>query len=136
MKKATTILSILLTLFASMHLGIASHFCRGELAEARVVAGHGQAGCGMTCSDTSAQNGAHEDVLIPVSCCNDTFTEITLAEYSTVKSNYSCFTQLLPFKTADNKPLMPAQYRSFIASKRPPPLLTEVSLPFLQVFII
>ena len=136
MKKASSISFVFITLIISLNLGVVSHYCGGQLAESRIVYGNGTAGCGMNCTDTEPGKNPFENVFIPVACCSDSFTYISSDEYHPVSVNNSFTLQLRPPSTVNNTMLLPVVYKSLLISQRPPPLLTEVYLPLIQVFII
>ncbi len=136
MRKASSISSVFIILIISLNLGVASHYCGGQLAESRVVYGNGIAGCGMNCTDTEPGKNPFENAFIPVTCCSDSFTDISSDEYHPAPVNNSITVQLSTPLTVNSTMLLPVVYKSLLISQRPPPLLTEVSLPFIQVFII
>lgn len=136
MKKASSISFVFITLIISLNLGVVSHYCGGQLAESRVVYGNGTAGCGMNCTGTEPGKNPFEDVFIPVACCSDIFTDISSDEYHPVPVNNSFTVQLSTPLTVNSTMLLPVVYKSLLISQRPPPLLTEVSLALIQVFII
>jgi hypothetical protein len=136
MKKASSIYLVFITLIISLNLGVVSHYCGGQLAESRLVYGNGTAGCGMNCTDTEPGNNPFKKVFIPASCCSDSFTDISSDEYHPVTVSNSFTGQLSTPSTINRTPLLPVVYKSLLISQRPPPFLTEVSLPFIQVFII
>ncbi len=136
MRKASSISSVFIILIISLNLGVASHYCGGQLAESRVVYGNGIAGCGMNCTGTNTGENQSENIFIPVSCCSDSFTDISSDEYTSAKASYSFTGQLSTLSTVNSTLLLPVVYKSLLILQRPPPLLTEVSLPLIQVFII
>ena len=136
MKKASSISFILITLIISLNLGVVSHYCGGQLAESRVVYGNGTAGCGMSCTDTEQGDNPVNTVFSQVSCCSDNFTEFSSDEYHPVTASYSFTGQFSAVSTVNSNLLLPVVYKSLLISQRPPPLLTVVSLTFIQVFII
>jgi len=136
MRKASSISSVFIILIISLNLGVASHYCGGKLAESRVVYGNGLAGCGMNCTGTDPGENPPENVFIPVSCCSDSFTDISSDEYTSATASYSFTGQISTLSTVNSTSLLPVVYKSLLILQRPPPLLTEVSLPLIQVFII
>ncbi len=136
MKKATSILFVLLTLLASLNPVVASHYCGGKLAEAKIVYGNGKADCGMNCTNTGPKNVEHEYVLNQVPCCSDNFAKLYAGEYSSVKVSHTLAAELNTFTSPGNTHMLPFVCKSCLTTDRPPPLLAEVSLPFIQVFII
>ncbi len=136
MRKASSILFVFITLIISLNLGVASHYCGGLLAESRVVYGNGIAGCAMNCAGTETGENPSENVFIPVSCCSDSFTDISSDEYTSATASYSFTGQISTLSTVNSTSLLPVVYKSLLILQRPPPLLAEVSLPFIQVFII
>ena len=136
MRKASSISFVFITLIISLNLGVVSHYCGGQLAESRVVYGNGTAGCEMNCADAEPGDNPFESVFIPASCCSDSFTEFSSDEYHSVTVSNSFTVQLSTLSIVNSTILLPVVYKSLLASQRPPPLLTEVSLPFIQVFII
>ena len=136
MRKASSISFVFITLIISLNLGVVSHYCGGQLAESRVVYGNGTAGCGMNCTDAYPVDNQLENVFIPVACCSDSFTDISSDEYHSATVSNSFTGQLSTLSTVNNTILLPVVYKTLLISQRPPPLLTEVSLPFIQVFII
>ena len=139
MKKANSILFVLLTLLGSLNLGIAYHYCGGELAQAGIVYGNGQADCGMNCTNTTPLKSDHNHLLNPVPCCTDDFAELDQGEYPFSKVSYSLTSELKPFVTPGtpgSTTLLHGICNNSKICSIPPPLLPEVSLPFIQVFII
>lgn len=135
MKKVASILFTFVTLWVSMHMGIASHFCRGELAQVKLLYGDKNAGCGMHCTNTDLPSPENSDHVSPQPCCTDVITEISSGEYTPVKSNISTVAYFNSNITG-HITILPAPYASRLTLNRPPPLITDVSLPFIQVFII
>ncbi len=136
MRKPITIFLAFLITAISMHLGIASHFCRGELAQAKVVYGFGEASCGMDCSIPS-NNPNHQDTKFQkLSCCQDFLFSIAVDEYQSVSQKLF---------TENHKNISPKTNPVYIEdlfvlnttySTAPPHHTTEVFLPFIQVFLI
>lgn len=137
MRKVSSISFVFITLIISLNLGVVSHYCGGQLAESRVVYGNGTAGCGMNCTAAEPGDNPFENVFIPASCCSDSFTDISSDQYHLSATVSNSFTgQLSTLSTVNSTVLLPVVYKSLLISTRPPPFLTEVSLPFIQVFII
>ncbi len=136
MKKASSISFVFITLIISLNLGVVSHYCGGQLAESRIVYGNGTAGCGMNCTDTEPGENPVKSIFSPVSCCSDSFIDISSDEYHSVTASNPFTVQLSTPSTINSTILLPVVYKSLLISQRPPPLLAEVSLPFIQVFII
>jgi hypothetical protein len=136
MRKASSISFVFITLIISLNLGVVSHYCGGQLAESRVVYGNGTAGCGMNCTGTNTGENPSENVFTPVSCCSDSFTGISSDVYTSATASYSFTGQINTLSTVNSISLLTVAYKSLLILQRPPPLLTEVSLPFIQVFII
>ncbi len=136
MRKATSISFILITLIISLNLGVLSHYCGGLLAESRVVYGNGTTGCGMNCTDADPDNNHIDIALIAASCCSESFTDISTDEYHPVTISNSFTVQISTLSDVNSNLLLPVVYKSLLISQRLTPFLTEVSLPFIQVFII
>jgi hypothetical protein len=135
MKKVTSILFTFLTLWISMHMGLASHFCRGELAQVKLLYGSGNAGCEMHCTNTDLPSHDKGDRVSPQPCCTDVFTEISSEEYPPVKSNIPTIAYFNSNITG-HITILSSLYTGRLTLNRPPPLIAGVSLPFIQVFII
>ena len=136
MRKSLSILLASLLLAISMHLGIASHFCRGELAQAKVVYGFGEASCGMDCSIPANDPNQQEARFQKLSCCQDFIFSIAVDEYQTVSQKLI---------TENHKNISPKTNPVYIEdlfvlnttyNSIPPPPSSEVFLPFIQVFLI
>jgi hypothetical protein len=139
MKKATSILFALLTLLGSVSPGIAYHYCSGELAQATIYYGNGNADCNMGCTTSPPLKSDQNHLLNPAPCCTNDFTELDQGEYTFSKLSYSLTSELKPFLTpgiSDRTTLQREVYNKSKFHSIPPPLFTEVSLPFIQVFII
>ena len=139
MKKATSILFALLTLLGSLNLGITYHYCGGELAQAGIIYGNGQADCGMNCTNTAPLKSDHKHLFSPAPCCTDDFAELDQGEYPYTKTSYALTSELKPFVTpgtSGSTALLRGVCNKSKIHSIPPPLLPEVSLPFIQVFII
>ncbi len=139
MKKATSILFTLIFLLGSLNLSVAYHYCGGELAQASIYFGNGQTDCGMNCTNTLPPETDHNHLLSPAPCCIDDFAEFEQGEYPFAKANQSLSDELKPFVTHDTSgtiKLLRGIYNNSEIYSNPPPLSPEVSLPFIQVFII
>lgn len=122
-----------------MHLGIAYHYCGGELAQASIYIGNGQTDCGMNCTNTLPPETDHNHLLSPAPCCIDDFAEFEQGEYTNSKAGYSFTNELKPFatqNTSGNITLLRGVFNNSKIISIPPPSSPEVSLPFIQVFII
>ena len=136
MRKATSIISVFLILWVSMHMGIASHFCNSELFQAKIVYGSGEATCGMNCTNTATQTPEKGTIIDMGSCCEDFFTGLSSDEYSPVKNSYSLIEYLNSVANGNN-PISPRlSFQGPLPCNHYPLSLTKVSLPFIQVFII
>ena len=137
MKKAISILSALLTLWISINLGVATHFCKGERAQTKLVYGTGNADCGMQCSTYPQDNTPHNTTISHSSCCADDFTIISTEQYhssnNSIKLLVNTFVLFAEFKLFA-KNLAPVTTNKY--KNNPPPLITEVTLSFIQVFLI
>ena len=136
MQKTFSIFLAALILSITMQLGIAAHLCGGELAQAKVVYGFGEASCGMDCSIAANDPNQQEARFQKLSCCQDFIFTIAVDEYQSVSQ------KLL---TENHKNISPKTNPVFIEdlfvlnttyNSIPPPLTTEVFLPFIQVFLI
>lgn len=136
MRKTVSILLASLVLAISMQLGIAAHLCGGELAQAKVVYGFGEASCAMDCSIPTDDPNQQETRFQKLSCCQDFIFSIAVDEYQTVSQKLI---------TENHKNISPKTNPVFIEdlfdfnstySSIPPPHTTEVFLPFIQVFLI
>ena len=139
MKKAASISFALIVLLGSMNLGITYHHCRGELAEAKLFYGKGYADCGMNCTNTPPPETDHNHLLSPVPCCVDNYAKFDQGEYTNSKAGYSFTSELKPFVIRDisgSVTLLLGVFNNSIIISTPSPSSPEVSLPFIQVFII
>ncbi len=119
-----------------MQLGIATHFCGGELSQAKMVYGYGKARCGMHCSIPASNTSQQEPIFQKLSCCQDFIFTISVDEYQTV-SQKIIFSAHQNTHPGENHILTPDFF--FINTPYtsiPPPHTTEVLLPFIQVFLI
>ena len=139
MKKAASISFALIVLLGSLNLGIAYHHCGGELAEAKLFYGNGHADCNMNCTNTPSPETDHNHHLNTVPCCVDDYAEFDQGDYTNSKAGYSFTNELKPFatqNTSGNITLLRGVFNNSKICSIPPPLSPEVSLPFIQVFII
>ncbi len=134
MKKAFSIVFALLTLWVSMHMGIASHFCRGELAQSALVLGTSDVGCGMECN--IPHSPASHTTVQEQSCCSDEFIAVEADDYSFATNHVSPFPIVLrtlfafDINNSNNFSVADTYFNHL------PPTFTKVTLPFIQVFII
>ncbi len=125
---------ILLMAVVSLNAGIAAHFCNGELAEFKLVLGHGQASCGM---EAAAGKANSQPIISSIPCCQDDFQEISVDDYQNhfppVESvpTPSLWDDQLVFAT-----LSTTSHDWNTAGYHSPPDLNAVSLPFVQVFLL
>ena len=139
MKKAASILFALLILPGSLNLVVAYHYCGGELAESSIFYGNGQTDCGMNCTNTHHPEPDHNHLLCPAPCCVNDYAEFDQGEYPYSKAGYSFTNELKPFATQDasgNITLLRGVFNNSKICSIPPPVSPEVSLPFIQVFVI
>lgn len=136
MRKTLSIFLVLILLGISLHLGVASHFCGGELAQAKLVYGHGVAGCGMDCSIPSREPNPQETKLQKPSCCQDFIFTMAVDEYQPVSQKLfvELHQHIFPGINHIFTPGFSVVKTNF--SNIPPPHITEVLLPFIQVFLI
>ena len=136
MKKFLSITIIIFLLLGAMRPGIATHFCKGELAQAKVVYGYGEASCGKGCSipaeDSDPQKTNYQKPL----CCKDYFFTLAVDDYQFVSQNI--ITTASCNIPREKTPVFdPHHLTANIAfTSIPPPHITEVQLPIIQVFII
>ncbi len=138
MRKFTAILLTALTLSVSINLGVASHFCRGELAQARLVYAHADVSCGMQCEVEANHNKNSGDSFNVLSCCEDQFMPFAIDAFS-ISSSIRIIIPELYVPAVPLQVLSGLEFvlRSFNATYKksflPKPLLT---LSFIQIFII
>ena len=136
MKRVIAILLSLLIFALSLNVGVAFHFCGGNLAQFKIVSGYGKATCGMEGIKDTCESRSYPSVG-SVPCCQDQFRKIISDDYRpTNKFEQSLFkfTTIIP-QIIYNVFRKRFEFESFICY-RPPPLLILVSLPFIQVFLI
>lgn len=127
---------ILLMTALSLNAGIAVHYCGGDLAQLKVVLGHGTATCGMEPDENRADRQQKIDA---VPCCQDELRLIKVDDYqgayqvSEPPQRFAFFG--IPAPSLFDPLEAPSMDRSS-ARYGPPPDLNGVSLPFLQVFRI
>lgn len=136
MKKFASILLSLVLVGMSLQPALALHYCRGELAGVKLVAGYGTASCGMM----PHQDPSHENPqqLHAAACCQDELQQGTTDEFT---SSVPQILNLNPVASFVQVPTNMGAPVSFFASRKdhfPPPLpdITAVSLPVISVFII
>lgn len=136
MRKTVSILLASLVLAISMHLGFATHLCGDELAQAKMVYGYGEAGCGMDCSISSTQPNQQETNFQKTSCCQGFIFTIAVDEYQSVSqkviftAHQNIHTKIMYVFTPDF--FIVNTYRS----SNPLPHIRGILLPFIQVFLI
>lgn len=136
MKKLTAIFLSLLLLGVSMKPAVAWHYCGGELAGVKLVAGYGTAGCQMQHEPMQAHDDGQQ-VHAP-GCCRNEISQLIPDEYSFgfVPQVVSASLEVPVAGIALN--VVPAVPSLAFPEHLPrPPLgITSVSLPVIGVFII
>lgn len=118
----------------SLNAGIAMHFCRGELAEMKLVLGHGQATCGMEIPEGRDRTQTQVEA---EPCCEDQLQQIKIDNAQTpyhsglLAQTFSLVGGLVSVAWLEAR--IPSRD---IASYRSPPDINAVSLPTVQVFRI
>lgn len=134
MHKLFSLLLTTLILGISLEPGFATHFCRGELA--KLVYDNGEAGCGTDCSIPSGEPNTQETSFQKPSCCQYFIFTLSVDEYHTKSQKPIIETTQVKFSDL-NPGFVPEYFVLHMQSKGiPPPFLTKVFLPFIQVFLI
>lgn len=135
-KRVISISGIFLTILVSMHLGIAYHFCMGDLEQGKVMYAGGNADCGMNCKNDGNHNAESDKYFKSAPCCTDIYTVIHLEEYYPLINN-SFFISSFDNYSQGRTSIMPSViFKRLLSFYLPPPLLSKVFLTFIQVFII
>jgi len=134
MQKPFSIILAALILGISMQIGIATHFCGGELAQTRMVYGYGAASCGMNCNVPSDDH--QETSFQKLSCCQDFIFTIAVDDYQSVSQKIMNDVYQHVFPGVKNISAPDFFVLQTTHNRILPPCATEVSLPFIQVFLI
>lgn len=137
MKKVSSILVSILIVLAGLHPSVATHFCRGRLAQVKVSVTEEKASCGMECtaSNSKTTGNAH----IKKHCCEDYL--YTLSVDDTIQSQFdynpdtlertlSAFLDLPQYKTLYHYSISPTPFQ-------PPPKLllsSKVDISFICIY--
>lgn len=137
MKKGLSIFLAFSFMALSFQPGLATHYCKGELAESKIVAGFGKAGCDMQ-GGCQVEGHSPADSISRASCCQDfflplaldTFTGNFLLEKDVSVLTATCFNIdfLFPFQDTSRKVSFPI-YKA-------PPGISNVELAAIGVFLI
>ena len=136
MKRLFAILLAVTITALSLNVGLAYHYCGGSLAEVKLVMGYGEAGCGMEGEGDEEPCDTH-DALTSSTCCQNKLHQIEADEFQFLKKPLD-FSKSSPlFTSLVKKNLLDPDitFKKVIFIK-PPPGLTAVSLPLIQVFLI
>lgn len=136
MKKISAILLAIIVAALSLNAGLAYHYCGGSLAEVKLVLGYGEAGCGMEGDGEEEPCQAH-DALTSATCCQNHLEKIGSDDYQLLKKplDINIYSTLSTLPVKKNLWRFDTTARKVIFIK-PPPELTAVSLPLIQVFLI
>ncbi|MFO7978797.1 MAG: hypothetical protein R6U64_09070 [Bacteroidales bacterium] len=137
MKKVASIFLSLMLLGMSLQPALALHYCQGELARVKLVAGYGKASCGMM--PERHQDHSHDipQSLNAASCCLD---DLQKAQTDDFTSSVLPILNLNPVASPVHVPMSMGVPTSFFSSLRvyypPPSGVSSVSLPVIGVFIV
>ncbi len=136
MKRFTAISLAILILTISFRVSVAFHYCGGQLAQTKLVVGHGMASCGMEGNDKDCENKSATN-LHRAPCCENELSQITVDDYkvpfSIVSSHIDLPVISLPFEFI-------ATGYTYSANGfylyQPPPDNSSVSLVVISSFLI
>lgn len=135
MKKLAAFFLSLLVLAPGLKPGMVQHICQGEIAEVRLFSGYGTASCGMRSRLCVA--GKHLQGFDEASCCQDF---VFLAFDQDVTYRYSSLYSPSDFLPAEinhfTRAVYPDKPVALALCYLPPPLLAEVDLAVIGVFIL
>ncbi len=135
MRKIFAISLAVLMLALSLKAGVAVHLCGGKLVQSKFVIGYGKASCGMEEQNNQCENSSAS--LNKKSCCVNGLQQITSDDYQiSGKLAHSFFDYTFTsFQFIVVSYYLPTEVNHSI-QYRPPPGLSSVFLPFLQIFLI
>ncbi len=134
MKKISILALILLMAVVSLNAGIAAHFCNGDLAEFKLVLGHGQATCGM---EAAANKTDSQPLIGSIPCCQDDYQEFAVDDYQNTFPTVASYPNQVLLDPQTAFAILPtASHEWNTAHYHSPPDLNAVSLPFVQVFLL
>lgn len=136
MKRLLSIFFALLILWVSLDLGIASHFCGGKLAQVKLIYGSGEAGCGMDCSPSASKDTGQQETLSKPPCCIDSFLLIASGDFQADSHSSNHVFPAVTFPFHETSVSGPWFSKNLHHPYPLPPLLSEVFLSFIQVFLI
>lgn len=134
MKRVISFSLAILLFVVSVKVGLAFHYCGGKLAQFKIVIGYGKASCGMeshgNCCENKSTASFHN-----VPCCHDQLQQIRTDNYQLATNSFAVpsglISTIVQIKNCFfGKELNLISFQSY----RPPPNLTNVSLPFIRVF--
>lgn len=137
MRKFVSISLAVLLVAMSLKMTLAVHYCNSEIAAASIGFGHFAAeGCGMSNGKTTCTAA----IIKTQGCCQDLLTKIALeTEYNHLQKLMQLaafqFDQLADRPLLVLFPSIPSVQRVHF-SYTPPPDVTQVFRPFIQVFIL
>lgn len=136
MKRLIAGLLALLMLTISLKVGVAFHYCGGNLAKSVMLIGYGKASCGMEeknkGGDTCPSRSIHHS-----HCCQNLISQIKTDNFQS---------PLITIKHCPEFTYLVVNFNDFISRKSveikdqkvyfPPPEITSVSRSFIKVFLI
>ena len=126
----------LLMLTISLKVGVAIHYCGGNLAQTKIVVGYGKATCGMEGKNKAGDNCPSGSIRHS-HCCQNLISQIKTDNF---RSTLIALNHLagFAFSIVFWKDLLTARIDEFKNQRIyfPPPELTSVSLTFIKVFLI
>lgn len=136
MKRFTAISLAILILTISFRVSVAFHYCGGQLAQTKLVVGHGMASCGMDGSTKNCENKS-ETNLHRAPCCENELAQLTVDDYQAPVSIASSHIDLpvisLPFEFIATGYTFSTKGFYFY---QPPPDNSSVSLVLISTFLI
>ncbi|MEI6817175.1 MAG: hypothetical protein WCL14_11230 [Bacteroidota bacterium] len=133
MKKITAILLSILMLAISFRVSVAFHYCGGNLAQYKLDLGYGEASCGMKNNAVNYQDHSSASVS-EESCCKNHLQQVATDVFHFASNMMKCMidnpidlVRIAFLVTAKN-----IEHNGF-ASYRPPPNVSSVFLPFIEV---
>lgn len=136
MKKGLSLLFALTILLSGMHLSFATHFCAGEMVDARLTFGLKASSC---CTDDHSKN---DDLVLKNRCCANTLSSFNVdTQYVPSVLDLTVFNApsfqlfLLPVQAL---PFCQESFLTSISTIKPPDKLqiSSVELADIQVFVI